>query len=759
MNTLKITAVLLLILLSEPSHAYKEPTHGAMSVSAYNRSILSTNNDLLIELGATTESDPNLQVFPHPRQLGELTRVRDLINDGSIYEDEFPRSLSHFYNPIINAGLSQGDTSPDWALEDNGDIDPVKNGHQHYSYKDALEYYRLALTSETKAARDDSWGELFYALGHIIHHLQDMAQPEHARNDAHCDFPPCALLGQYDKSYYESYTDELRSGGEPIFDSLLNGGAHPIPSYDKAREFWTTQDSDSGIVDRRGMGDFTNRNFVSKDTMFQINNGVIKPHHPTDLPQPVPNLTPNTMDISHPDLLGAAGTNLCDQIKANAIISLPPSACYIDFVTSSITGSESGEPATNDRSATYSIFDKYLQQHNIDAIYTREDGSIDTIDRSLTLNEFNYRNAHKYLIPRAVAYSAGLINHFFMIKLELYPNATGAGWVVKNNSNYDIEGSFTVFYDVDGVRSAVPGADWVLSVQMNSELNLPVMSVPAEWTNLVLVFDGNKRSSTGGLIDERVLSVSAYNIADEMLVYSDHLERNNGQYDILLSHSIIFKEIDWARNITLGAYSPTIAGSFESSPTTHNRCELTFNNYPIVEKKGSNLHVHMVNGIITEINGSSITCNGYVSIGLITNLAEIVAITTPSTLTENVFITHNPYFKTTHNWQSKYPHTPNREFVRSNPFGNADTSSIYRKYISGESLIESQQLTWRLPADQTDIDALIVPLGWCSQGNNTPPSQCYYATDGALHESIYNSSDFSLFDATVNILKNYSSTP
>lgn len=49
-----------------------------------------------------------------------------------------------------------------------------------------------------------------------------------------------------------------------------------------------------------------------------------------------------------------------------------------------------------------------------------------TTERLFALNRFNFDDAHKTLIPQAVAYSAGLINYFFRGSLQIDPPALGA---------------------------------------------------------------------------------------------------------------------------------------------------------------------------------------------------------------------------------------------------------------------------------------------------------------------------------------------
>jgi hypothetical protein len=67
------------------------------------------------------------------------------------------------------------------------------------------------LTSPTADERKGFFGKTFQTLGQVIHHTQDMAQPQHVRNDAHRDaiFPcliPGGLFGFYSPSLYEKYT-------------------------------------------------------------------------------------------------------------------------------------------------------------------------------------------------------------------------------------------------------------------------------------------------------------------------------------------------------------------------------------------------------------------------------------------------------------------------------------------------------------------------------------------------------------------------
>lgn len=43
--------------------------------------------------------------------------------------------------------------------------------------KRAIDYFHVALTMEEEEDRREQFGLLFRSLGHVIHHIQDMAQP------------------------------------------------------------------------------------------------------------------------------------------------------------------------------------------------------------------------------------------------------------------------------------------------------------------------------------------------------------------------------------------------------------------------------------------------------------------------------------------------------------------------------------------------------------------------------------------------------
>ncbi len=396
MNRHSSAAFALTTLLVWPLHseAYKELTHALISESAANRSVLRDQNKLN-QLGLLYPIASDAQKFPNQIQGDELApngdaSILNLIKGGAIHEDADPRALNHFFDPLNNAPLTIlgfsffANSSPDWALEDNGSIQSQDN-----SYKDARQYLFYALTASTKPERDASWGLTFRSLGQVIHHLQDMAQPQHVRNDAHLD-KYSKIVGLpnplYNPSEYEIYTHD-----KDVQPNLPYAVGYPDPDlpyqglnlaiFDTPRKFWTEADRPT---DGRGLAQFTNYNFFSAGSNLN--------KHKYDSPG---NRT-SLQSVEDIQALCANAVPVCPNQNLTGQMSF-----YGNYVEDRLTGQSS----FNSRATTESLFDQKLMEKGKQPVYT--------------LNRFNFAAAHSYLIPRAVAYSASLMNYFFRGQMEI----------------------------------------------------------------------------------------------------------------------------------------------------------------------------------------------------------------------------------------------------------------------------------------------------------------------------------------------------
>ncbi|GEM_PF-4735851 len=504
--------VALWFLHSSYAFAYERDTHRELSKVTIDSSALSsTTNNILLDFGLNADISRNsLQRFPNSE--GEQQSIIELVQDGADFEDDFsfllPRPIHHFYDPINDQSLQHpllniiggASRSPDWALEDTGDI-----SSQNYSYKDALNAFYQALTLPTETERDQQWGKLFESLGHVIHHIQDMAQPEHVRNDLHCGIfwgcgLPGAIVGVYDPSWFELRSKRVFRNGIPV--NLVN---YPKVAFPTVREFWTTRTSDSVVTDRRGLADFTNRNFVSKDTNFEIRNGI--PASSSRYSLPVPSGT-NRVDLA---TLDADGTGICQRLNQNGPVDLPAnSPCVVEFIENAVTDSyDPARSGINTRAASLSLFDQYLAKYNVNSVAV-EDGDafhVMDVDRLLTINKYNIDSAHQFLIPRAIAYGAGLIDYFFRHKINLRRDYIDDTWVIENQTSNQLSGDFKLLYEPAGGNRVIVATWSSLTIQPDGEsqqLGMPVK--PGNSSGyFLLVYMSNDRASMGSVAARKIV--------------------------------------------------------------------------------------------------------------------------------------------------------------------------------------------------------------------------------------------------------------
>lgn len=102
--------------------AYEVKTHRELSERALVGSALATNDSVLLSLGLAPLVDD--QTFPNSKPEDDRT-ISQLLQDGSAFEDDGTRSRAHFFNPLNGNALFNMPgfiPSPDWTLEDKGDI-------------------------------------------------------------------------------------------------------------------------------------------------------------------------------------------------------------------------------------------------------------------------------------------------------------------------------------------------------------------------------------------------------------------------------------------------------------------------------------------------------------------------------------------------------------------------------------------------------------------------------------------------------------
>lgn len=439
------TLLLPLLLAACPglSQAFEQDTHKEMSLASVERSHLG-GPDRLADIALRASDDPT-QRFPSIA--GALLTIDELIQFGAEQEDKGWRPLNHFLDPHYSRplqlppwlplGVPVGEQSPDWIVDgedqDAGD----------FSWGTAQGDFAGALGGVTVEERSAHWGRMFQALGHVIHHIQDMAQPQHVRNDAHYinEYLSTHFDGEFrlffeDRSWFERYTLEQSERWLAHVPKTVAAVAFP-----RARDYWTNDDS-------LGVADYTNTNFVSKDTNFRRDRGKLA--RSLNYPAPIPS-GKRTWALTAPELGIQNAGELCDKLLLDPVAQRHGAdRCEIDLIEVWVVDRPVLMAGRNERAASFSVFDQYLSE-------------VDDSKGLITLNSLNFDAAYRFLIPKAVTYSAGLINHFFRVRIKVESAVAEGGKVrlrVANASEADNQfgpGTFELYYDaVDGTRKPLP---------------------------------------------------------------------------------------------------------------------------------------------------------------------------------------------------------------------------------------------------------------------------------------------------------------
>lgn len=316
-------------------------------------------------------------------------KVYKWLCDGGKYEDKplwtlpYLRSVNHFHDPLTDAGFTGiwgsvmlwGDSSLYWAQDPIGTQDPGG----HYSWHDVRDYFYKALTSDDNTIRQKNFSDTFRGLGQLMHLVEDLSVPEHTRDDGHYVFYNYEdWVTEMDANGLSNVSIQPQTGlisvrGVPVspvfFDPSVLGNINLLAAVPVANLFDTDQYNGTNpnitMQNNIGLSEYTNANFLSPDSIF------------TDaFPHPAwSNVTENDQELD--PITGKLRT-------------------YIK---------KTGYGETINHLATAGWFYKYLPS--------------DSKPLGLKLDNTVYSDYAALLIPRAVGYSAGLLNYFFRGNIEI----------------------------------------------------------------------------------------------------------------------------------------------------------------------------------------------------------------------------------------------------------------------------------------------------------------------------------------------------
>jgi len=337
--------------------AYEVDTHEQINLSAADISVVDAYLKGQLRLTSGLE-----ETF-------KKVAVRKLIGAGGIAEDNGIRWMRHFYNPLSltwkDAGLVPYTSSILWAQTDS----------QEWSWHDTRQFYFDALTATESDKRDAAFYDTFLGLGHVIHLIEDASVPAHTRNDPHPFF--------YN---YESWANiHWRDGAfqgwleHPIFPQIpLNVS---VDGYVPITQLWDTNQYDgtkplTGIA--IGIAEYSNANFVSDDTILTEELDSNDPHY---IPFP-----------------SRAHLELWDDVESKK----DPNTDEVKEIHHSYLR-KAGEGETVDHFLASSWIYWYRLRYFPDNHHYLPVG----------LDDKCYYDQAQFLVPRAVGYSAALLNYFF----------------------------------------------------------------------------------------------------------------------------------------------------------------------------------------------------------------------------------------------------------------------------------------------------------------------------------------------------------
>ncbi len=388
MKRLIATAVML---MAWNGYAYKEEVHREMARRAFVAA--ATQNDFLWRLGVTLST----------RVAGEFPEV--YVGEGAFDEDHPSyRPLNHFLDPAHRRrALEQriglfftcdelGLPADQWALEGS-----LLNG---WALPDSREYLKRAIAGPNPGVRDSSMRDFFRSLGHMTHLIQDMAQPEHTRNDQHLIGSLVGVPGHRftSGSLYEEWTAEnlVRIPLSDV-DSYFTG--YPVVHLHAYRDyFWGGW----------GMADFSNAGFVTQDTNYDDERNPLNCETYT---QPlIGNAVPRRQVVGERVLNTDGGYD-----TVTAVEYVYTSRPYDVYKQESLTD----------------IYHTFLSSVNLETRLYNPNADPDQGQGYYSLAPSSYQTRAQMLVPMAVGYSAGFIDHYFRGRI-------GAEWTRNSNNGWDL---------------------------------------------------------------------------------------------------------------------------------------------------------------------------------------------------------------------------------------------------------------------------------------------------------------------------------
>jgi hypothetical protein len=385
----------------------------------------------------------------------------ELVVDGSIWEDGSgidaggSRSLNHFYDPTTKQGLSivagvvSGLPSKTWASISNA-VNPglIGGGFNQYAWQNARAYQSNSIVSYSSSDRDQQAAFMFRSIGQVVHLLEDTAQPQHARNEQHLDKFPFTPLNTPWRSAFEDWgRDHLtnivftpadldwQAAGFTCVSNFWDTGLY-VPSVTGTAPLTANENGGPTL----GLAEFCNGNFLTVRGSYgeypQLANAGGQVYTYPSI---------YSTDFSHFQGDPAAYCKLVAIFEGTLD---PDKAAYRCVVSKTSQGVSLTNHCAIDLLATY--------RPNAFGAFPGVLSAVHPDDPDVISNYYSV------LVPRAIAYSAGLIDYYFRGRLEItdctISNQTCLFTAMNISPQNMNGGAFTIFTDdVSGNRTQAPG--------------------------------------------------------------------------------------------------------------------------------------------------------------------------------------------------------------------------------------------------------------------------------------------------------------
>ncbi|RLC12808.1 MAG: hypothetical protein DRI57_17310 [Deltaproteobacteria bacterium] len=274
--------------------AYHALTHRLFNRYVVEKNVngFSLNSYLRDELALSNGIEEEFQSQEGECKLEETNNVWKWIEHGGAWEDNPPpdlpdfgsfscpwaiRAFNHYYNPVTDRGLSSfgGGAAIEWFMSQERRTIFWKNMGD-YAWDDVRGYFYNALTSRDSKVREDAFADTFRGLGHLMHLVQDVSVPSHARLDPHIFYHYEDWVEHHYVKQDESTNKVSEKNPLPYPDPDYHFFGSPVEENETIENILCIIDADiyNGKNHRNlapgnevGLSEYANANFFSNDTI------------------------------------------------------------------------------------------------------------------------------------------------------------------------------------------------------------------------------------------------------------------------------------------------------------------------------------------------------------------------------------------------------------------------------------------------------------------------------------------------------------